>query len=61
MVGFSGVLDWKGRRSGDDQRQTGRWKRIVNRFVGILVRLISKGSDSPKIRQILKHWGYELK
>ena len=52
---------WKGRRSGDDQRQIGRWKRIVNRSVGNLVRLISKGSDSPKIRQILLHWGYELK
>ena len=26
---------WKGRRSEDDQRQIGRWKRIVNRFVGI--------------------------
>ena len=52
---------WKGRRNEDYIRQIGRWKRIVNRFVGILVRLISKGSDSPKIRQILLHWGYELK
>ena len=52
---------WKGRRSKDDQRQIGRWKRIVSRFVGILNKMISKGSDSPKIRQILLHWGYELK
>ena len=43
----------KGRRSSDDQRQIDRWKRIINRFKGILVRLISKGGDSPKIRQIL--------
>ena len=44
---------WKGRRSEDDQRQIGRWKRIVCRFKGILIRLINKGGDSHKIRQIL--------
>ena len=49
-----------GRRSEDDQRQTNRWKRIVSRFKGILVRLIKNGKDSPKIKQILLHWGYEL-
>ena len=49
-----------GRRSEDDQRQIGRWKRIVSRFKGILVRLIKNSIDSPKIRQILLHWGYEL-
>ena len=26
---------WKGRRSSDDVRQIGRWKRLVSRFVGI--------------------------
>ena len=52
---------WKGRRSEDDQRQIGRSKRIVSRFKGILVRLISKGGDSPKIRHVLLHCGYELK
>ena len=52
---------WKGRRSEDDLRQIGRWNRIVSRFVNILRKLISKGSDSPKIRQILLHWVYELK
>ena len=52
---------WKGRRSKDDQRQIGRWKRIVSRFVGILKKLISKGKDSLKIRQVLLHWCYELK
>ena len=52
---------WKGRRSKDDQRQIGRWKRMVSTFVGFLRKLISKGSDSPKIRQVLLHWGYELK
>ena len=51
---------WKGRRSKDGQRQIGRWKRIVGRFKGILVRLIKNGKDSSKIRQILLHWGYEL-
>ena len=52
---------WKGRRSEDDQRQRNRWKRIVSRFKGILIKMISKGKDSGKIRQILLHWGYELK
>ena len=52
---------WKGRRSEDDQRQINRWKRIISRFVGILKKLIDKGSDSLKIRQILLHWCYELK
>ena len=45
---------WKGRRSKDDQRQIGRWKRIVSRFVGILKKLIIKGKNL-KIRQILLH------
>ena len=51
----------KGRRSKDDQRQIGRLKRIVSRFVSVLKRLISKGKDSPKIRQVLLHWRHELK
>ena len=51
---------WKGRRSKDNQRQIGRWKRIVSRFKGILIKLIGNGKDSPKIKQILLHWGYEL-
>ena len=51
---------WTGRRSEDDERQINRWKRIVSRFVGLLKKLISKGKDSMKIRQILLHWCYEL-
>ena len=51
---------WKGRRSLDDQKQIGRWKRIVSRFKGILIKLIGEGKDSPKIRQVLLHLGYEL-
>ena len=50
-----------GRRSENDKRQINRWKRIVSRFNGILIKMIKKGKDSPKIRQILLHWGYELK
>ena len=50
----------KVRRSEDDQRQTGRWKTIVSRFKGILIKMIDKGCDSPKIKQVLLHWGYEL-
>ena len=48
-----------GRRSEDDQRQINRRKKVVSRFKGILVRMIKNGKDSPKIRQILFHWGYE--
>ena len=51
---------WKGRRSEDDNIQINRWKRIVNRFVGILNKLIREGKGSKKIRQILLHWCYEL-
>ena len=47
MVGFNGIL--------------GRWERIVSRFKGKLIKMISEGSDSPKIRQNLLHWGYEFK
>ena len=58
---------WLGRRSSDDERQIKRWKAIVSRFKIVLVKMIkNKGakfddySVSPKIRQILLHWGYEL-
>ena len=58
---------WLGRRSKDAKRQINRWKKIVSRFRGKLVKMIrdagSKFDDysiSPKIRQILLHWGYEL-
>ena len=58
---------WLGRRSEDDERQIYRWKRTVSRFRGKLVKMIEDAdskfdhfSISPKIRQILLHWGYEL-
>ena len=42
-------------------------KKIVSRFRGKLVKMIKNSgskydaySISPKIRQILLHWGYEL-
>ena len=56
-----------GRRLEDDKRQINRWKKIVSRFRGKLVKMIkdagSKFDDysiSPKIRHILLHCGYEL-
>ena len=56
---------WSGRRSKDNKRQINRWKKIVSRFRGKLVKMIrnagSKFDDHsilPKIRQILLHWGY---
>ena len=58
---------WLGRRSQDDERQINRWKRIISRLRGKLVRMIkdagSKFGDysiSSKIREILLHRGYEL-
>ena len=58
---------WLGRRWEDDKRQINRQKKVVSRFKRKLVKMIkdngSKFDDnsiSPKIRQILLHWGYEL-
>ena len=59
--------NWLGRKSKDDERQIKRWNRIVNRFKCKLIEMIKEVGDrfndysiSPKIRQILLHWGYEL-
>ena len=68
MVGFSGVL---GIGQVEDQKMIKDklidGKKIVSRFRGKLVKMIkdanSKFDDysiSPKIRQILLHWGYKL-
>ena len=58
---------WLGRRSVDDERQINRWKKVVTRFKDKLVKIIKAAntrfddsSISPKIRQILLHWVYEL-
>ena len=58
---------WSGRRSKDNERQMNRWKKVVRRFRGKLVKMIRDPSIkfddysiSPKIRQIFLHWGYEL-
>ena len=56
-----------GARSKDDKMQINRWKQIVSRFRGKLVKMIedvgSKFDDysiSSKIRQIVLLWGFEL-
>ena len=56
-----------GKRSKDDKRQIKRWKGIVDRFKGNLIKMIKNAgskfdyySISPKNRQILLHWCYEL-
>ena len=56
-----------GKRFVDDKIQIARWKSIVSRFKGKLVKMIKDTNDrfddyfiSAKIRQILLHWGYEL-
>ena len=58
---------WLGRKCVDNERQINRWKKIVSRFKGKLVKMIKDAngrfhnySVSPKIRQILLHCGYEL-
>ena len=58
---------WLGRRSAYDERKNNRWKEIVSRFQGKLLKMIKDANSrfddysiSPKIRQILLHWGYEL-
>ena len=57
----------RAKKVSEDERQIKRRLGIVNKFKGILVRMIKdKGtkfddfSVLPKIRQILLHWGYEL-
>ena len=56
-----------GIRSSDDERQINRWKKIVSRFKGKLIKMIKDVdgrfdgySISPKIRQTFLHWGYQL-
>ena len=61
---------YKGRRSDDDERQIKRWERFAGpngRFRKRLIKLIKEKngkyndySISPKIRQLLLHWYYEL-
>ncbi len=61
---------YKGDRCEDDERQIKRWKSLAGpngRFFKFLVTLIKKNNGkyndskiSPKIRQVLQHWGYKL-
>ena len=61
---------YRGRRTADDKRQIGRWKRLAGengRFYKFLVTLILKKNAkyddftiSPKIRQVLQHWAFQL-
>ena len=70
-----GWVEWycdfhQGNRGPDDERQIQRWKSLAGprgRFMRFLVTLIvkknAKWNDetiSPKIRQVLQHWGYRL-
>ena len=61
---------YQGKRCPDDERQIQRWKNLAGpkgRFMRFLVtQIIKKGAKwndetiSPKIRQVLQHWGYKL-
>ena len=53
----------------DDKKQINRWKKVVSRFKGKLVKMIKDAGSKfefsdysilPKVRQILLHWDYEL-
>ena len=69
MDGFNGILDtgWVDRRSEDDEIQINRWKGVVIRLKGKLVKIIKDAGGkfddyliSPKIRQILLNRVYKL-
>jgi hypothetical protein len=63
---------YQGKRGDDDERQIQRWKNLAGprgRFMRFLVtQILKKGTKkdwnnpeiSPKIRQVLQHWGYKL-
>ena len=63
---------FSGKRGPDDERQVKRWKGLAGhrgRFMRFLVtQILKKGTKkdwnnpeiSPKIRQVLQHWGYKL-
>ncbi len=61
---------YNGKRTPDDERQINRWLALASprgRFMRFLVTQILKKngkwndeSISPKIRQVLQHWGYKL-
>ena len=61
---------YRGRRCPDDERQIKRWLGLAGpkgRFMRFLVTQILKKRGnykdetiSPKIRQVLQHWGYKL-
>lgn len=67
---------YQGKRTPDDERQISRWSALTGekgRFKNFLINLIKKrhkkdvkkGLDdysiSPKIRQVLQHWAYEIR
>ena len=51
---------WLGRRSVDDKRQIVRFKDKLVKMIRDVNGRFDDYSISPKIRQILLHWGYEL-
>ena len=68
MVDFSSIFDiGQAEDLLDDEIQINKWKGIVSRFKGKLVKMVkdvnSRFDDysiSPTIRQILLHWGHEF-
>ena len=61
-IGLYGWFQWYcryyyGRRNSDDSRQIKRWNFRMTKDKGTK---FDDFSVSPKIRQILLHWGYEL-
>ena len=55
---------WLGRRPEDDERQINRWKGILKRFRGKLVKMIKDAGGKFRnysiLPKILLHWAFEL-
>ena len=45
-------MHWSGSRSKDDERQINKWKKIVNRFRGELVKIIKDAENKFDVYSI---------
>lgn len=58
---FEWYTKWSyGRDHEDDSRQMSRWVSFIGRHTGGLRALQARGGDSPRTRQNLLQWAYEV-
>lgn len=72
---YRGWVEWyinffNGKRTYDDERQIKRWQNLAGkngrfrkRLINLIIKAKTKYNDytiSPKIRQVLLEWGYEI-